>query len=300
MATDCVTRVGYTIVHHWRGTFGTWYNAAIGARHSGNVIMKQLDGQVVLITGAGGGFGRELIRQLLPHGCRLILTDLRHAPLQAAAEWAAVRVGQGVPGRIIGMLAADLATPGGADAVYEQARAIAPIDILVNNAGIGMSGPIEAIPPARWEALMQINLLAPMRLTARCVPAMIARRSGHIVNVSSVAGLVGAPGLAAYCAAKFGLRGFSEALAADLRPHAVDVTAIYPFFARTPILESQRFGAAPPTRLPERLIYDPAFVVARLIDGIQRRTLHVYPGAIPRQIDLLRRVAPWALDLLAR
>ncbi|MFN8570268.1 MAG: SDR family NAD(P)-dependent oxidoreductase, partial [Kouleothrix sp.] len=93
--------------------------------------MKQLDGQVVLITGAGGGFGRELIRQLLPHGCRLILTDLRHAPLQAAAEWAAVRVGQGVPGRIIGMLAADLATPGGADAVYEQARAIAPIDILV-------------------------------------------------------------------------------------------------------------------------------------------------------------------------
>jgi len=48
MATDCVTRVGYAIVHHWRGTFGTWYNAAIGARHSGNVIMKQLDGQVVL------------------------------------------------------------------------------------------------------------------------------------------------------------------------------------------------------------------------------------------------------------
>ena len=256
--------------------------------------MKSLDGSVVLITGASGGFGREMLRQVVAQGCRLILTDLSAAPLLAAAEWA------GAGGRILGTIAADLSDPAGAAALYQQARALAPVEILVNNAGLGMSGPIEAIPPARWEALMQVNLLAPMRLTASFLPDMLARGRGHIVNVASVAGLVGAPGLAAYSAAKFGLRGFSEALAADVRPHGVDVTVIYPFFARTSILDSERFGPAAHRSVPERLLYDPAVVVARLIDGMRRRKLHVYPGAIPRLIDMLRRVAPWALRGLLR
>jgi NAD(P)-dependent dehydrogenase (short-subunit alcohol dehydrogenase family) len=260
--------------------------------------MKSLEGQVTLITGAGGGFGREMIRQFLDQGCRLILADLRLELAEQAIEWASAGGGARLRGAILGTIAVDLSHPGGGAELAERALAIAPVDLLVNNAGIGLYGPIEAIPPARWEALLQINLLAPMRLTAALLPQMIARRSGHVANVASVAGLVGAPGLAAYCAAKFGLRGFAEALAADVQAHGIDVTTIYPFFARTPILNAERFGAVPGRQVPERLIYDPAFVVAQLVDGIRRRKQHVYPGAVPRQIDLLRRVAPWALRWL--
>ncbi|GAB4213572.1 MAG: SDR family oxidoreductase [Roseiflexaceae bacterium] len=258
--------------------------------------MKDLRGQTVLITGAGGGFGQELTRLLLEAGSLLILADVHAAPLKTAVETLIGRLAQPPQGRVLGLLAADLATPEGAEALYRQCRAITPqLDILVNNAGIGMSGSFEGVPRERWERLMQINLLAPMRLTSLFLPDMIVRRSGHIVNISSVAGLVGAPGLAAYCASKFGLRGFSEALYADVRRHGIDVTAIYPFFARTAILQSERFGGAD-TNLPSWLIYDPARVMADLVEGIRRRQLHVYPGAIPRAIDLLRRAAPWAVQ----
>jgi short-subunit dehydrogenase len=256
-------------------------------------MTKSLHGATALITGAGGGFGRELIRQLLAEGCRLVLTDRQVAAIYAAAEWALAQPGGGrPPGRILAAFAADLAEPAGGAEVFRQASAAGPVDLLINNAGIGMSGPIEAIPPARWEVLMQVNLLAPMRLCAAFLPQMVERRSGHIVNMVSAAGLVGARGLAVYSAAKFGLRGFSEALAADVRPHGVDVTAIYPFFARTPILDSERFGAAPSPGLPGWMLYEPEYVVARLIAGVRRRELHVYPGAIPRAIDLLRRLRP--------
>lgn len=146
---------------------------------------------------------------------------------------------------------------------------------------------------------MQVNLLAPMRLTAALLPAMTARRSGHIVNMASVAGLVGPPGLSAYSASKFGLRGFSESLHADMRQHNVDVTVVYPFYARTPILQSPQYGPSPGS-LPDWLLYEPAFVAAAVLDGVRRRKLHVYSGAIPRWIDLLNRVAPWLLPLVVR
>lgn len=264
--------------------------------------MKSLHASNILITGAGGGFGREMIRQFLIAGGHLILSDRDAAALHRAVEdVAAGLAGAPPPGKILGYVAADLADAAGADELYRGCQSIAPeLDMLVNNAGIAYYGSIADVPQEKWERLIQVNLLAPMRLTAKFLPGMIARRRGHIVNVASAAGLVGTPGLSAYCAAKFGLRGFAEATAADVARHGIDVTTIYPFFARTPILQVEQFGASGGVALPERLLYDPAFVVAELIDGVRRRKAHIYPGAIPRQIDLLRRVAPWALELLNR
>jgi NAD(P)-dependent dehydrogenase (short-subunit alcohol dehydrogenase family) len=260
--------------------------------------MKNLTGQTVLITGAAGGFGRCLARLLLAEGCLLLLADLRRADLTAAAEEIA-RAATGAPGRVLGFVAADLATPGGAEQLWAAASQIAPrIDMLVNNAGIGMLGRFDQIPPARWEQLMQVNLLAPMRLSGLALPQMLARKSGHIVNVSSCAGLVGSPGFGPYSASKFGLRGFSEALAADVSPLGVDVTAIYPWFARTPILEAEQHGYQRRRVLPEHLIDDPTVVMAALVDGLKRRQLHIYPGRMPKLIDSLRRYAPWGLKLL--
>lgn len=254
--------------------------------------MKSLDGQVVLVTGAAGGFGQALTRLLLDEGGALILADLQHEALLAAAETAA-RAAKGARGRILGFAEADLATPEGAVALHKAAIRVSPqVDVLVNNAGIGMSGRFDHLPQEKWERLMQVNLLAPMRLTQLFLPQMIERRSGHIVNICSAASLLGAPGLSAYNASKFGLRGFSEALSADVRRHGVDVTAIYPFFSRTPILQSEQFGDMRQRALPERLITNPTQIMAELIRGMKRRRLHVYPDRMARQIHLLRRLGP--------
>jgi short-subunit dehydrogenase len=263
--------------------------------------MKRLDGAIVLITGAGGGFGKEMIRQLLRAGSHLIVSDRDRRMLRETTEAAlATANGAALSGKLLGYIEADLSSAAGADVLYRQSRAMTPhVDILVNNAGMGMGGPFHDIPQERWELLMQVNLLAPMRLTAKFLPSMIARRKGHIVNISSVAGLVGSQGLSAYSASKFGLRGFGEALAQDMESHGVDVTNIYPFFSRTPILDSEQFGTQPQT-VPDSMIYDPEFIIAELINGIRRRQLHVYPGAIPKQIDFIRRMMPWALPLARR
>lgn len=256
---------------------------------------KHLAGLTVLITGAGGGFGQELTRQFLQAGSHVILTDLHTDALPAPAGEMA-----GAQGTILGHVAADLSTPDGCVQLAETALSLTPhIDILVNNAGLGMAGVISDIPQAQWERLMQVNLLAPMRLTALLLPGMIERRSGHIVHMSSVAGLVGPPGLSAYSASKFGLRGFGEALQADVRPYGIDVTIVYPFYARTPILDSPQYGQSS-MALPDWLLYDPDIIVAALVAGVRQRRVHVYPGAIPRWIDLLRRAAPWLLALLTR
>ncbi len=263
--------------------------------------MKSLDDKIVLITGAGGGFGQELARQFVAAGSHVILSDARAAMLrQAVAAVADDALHGPLPGKIIGFIEADLASVEGTAALHQQCQRIAPhLDILVNNAGLGVSGMISDVPQNTWERLMQVNLLAPMRLTALFLPVMIARRSGHIVNMASVAALFGAPQLSAYSAAKFGLRGFSEALAADVARYGIDVTVVYPFYSRTPILQSPQFGGGQPS-LPDWILYDPAFVVAELIKGVREQRLHVYPGAIPKAFVMLRRYAPWALSALGR
>jgi short-subunit dehydrogenase len=257
-----------------------------------------LEGKVILITGAAGGFGTAMIRQFVRAGSHLILADLARDTLEARAALVLQEAGlEARANQILGSIAADLSTDEGCAATYAQTVAIAPhIDILVNNAGIGMSGFFAEIPQDQWEKLMQINLLAPMRLTYRFLPDMMARRSGHIVNISSLAGISGTPTITPYSTAKFGLRGFSEALANELEAsHHIYSTAIYPFFARTAILNSAHYGNAPRGTLPDRLIYDPDFVVEQLLRGIRRRRREVFPGAVPRVAYWLRRFAPGVL-----
>lgn len=254
--------------------------------------MTRLDGKVVLITGAGGGFGREMIRQFLRAGSYLVLADRDRDLLhRAASDVAPLALSD--RGKILGYVIADLATDAGCDDLHRQTQAITPhVDVLINNAGIGVSGPFADIPPPHWERLMAVNLLAPMRLTARFLPGMIARGSGHLVNVSSVAGLVGVPGIAAYSASKWGLRGFGNAIGNEYAAQGIAVTTVYPFFARTAILDSLHFG---PKRdpLPAWMVYQPSVVVAALIKSIQANKRHVYPGAIPKLIDLAQRLVPW-------
>lgn len=249
--------------------------------------------KTVLITGAGGGFGRHMVRQFRDAGAKPVLTDLTDDALRDAATDAG--------NALVATLATDLATNAGCNAVIELCRSLDLVpDILVNNAGVGFAGRIDHVPQENWEALMQLNLLAPMRLVNHFIPQMVERGSGHIVNISSLAGWVGSHGMSAYCASKFGLRGFGVALAADLEDTGVQVTNVYPCFARTPILDSPRYGYEEPMEVPPGLISEPEDVVARMLDGIRQDRLHVFPDKHARRVHLLTRFVPWLIPILNR
>jgi short-subunit dehydrogenase len=249
--------------------------------------------KTVLITGAGGGFGRHLARQFREAGARLMLTDVSDDALQEVAAEAG--------DDLIASFAADLATETGCDVVAANFTSLSILpDILVNNAGIAVAGRLDHVPRDRWEELLQLNLLAPMRLCSQLLPGMIERGSGHIVNISSLAGWAGTHGLSSYCASKFGLRGFGESLAADMEGTGVYVTNVYPCFSRTPILDSPQYGYEEQRSVPVHLVSDPADVVARIVDSVRRNRLHVFPDKHARLIHYVTRFAPWLLPVLSR
>jgi short-subunit dehydrogenase len=261
--------------------------------------MTDLQGTVILITGATGGFGQELTRQLLKANSRLILSDLDPTAL---TTWAKTAQREEKGGELLACISADLADPRGSETLYQQVKALnSPVDILINNAGLGLFGRMDEVPVEQWERLMQVNLLAPMRLSSLFVADMIARRCGHIVNISSVAGWSGQAGLAHYSASKFGLRGFSEGLFDEVKPYNVQVTVVYPFFSRTPILRSQTYGtlAQDHQGIPDDLATDPVQVMAATIQGIVQNKLHVFPDRPAQTIHLLKRYFPQSLDWLS-
>jgi short-subunit dehydrogenase len=234
-----------------------------------------------------------MVRQFRAAGAKLILTDISDGALRDVTEDAG--------DDLVVSVAADLATEEGCNAVAAicTSRNQVP-DILINNAGLGVAGRLDHIPRDRWETLMQLNLLAPMRLCSLFLPGMIGRGSGHIVNLSSLAGWVGSHGLSAYCASKFGLRGFGETLAADLEDTGVHVTNVYPCFSQTAILDSPQYGYEQRRTVPAYLISDPADVVARIIRGVRRNRLHVFPDKYARSMHYVTRFAPWLVPWLNR
>ena len=255
--------------------------------------MTEPANRTVLITGAGGGFGRQMVRQFRGAGAKLLLTDVSDEALEGAQNDAGTD--------LVASVVADLSTSEGCGAVADlcASSGLTP-EILVNNAGIAVAGRLDHVPRDRWETLMQLNLLAPMRLCDLFLPAMIERGSGHIVNVSSIAGWIGSQGLSSYCASKFGLRGFGESLAGELKGTGVYVTNVYPCFSRTPILDSPQYGYEQRRGVPEYLVSDPADVVARVIKGVRRNQRHVFPDRHARVIHYLTRFAPWLVPLLDR
>jgi short-subunit dehydrogenase len=249
--------------------------------------------KTVLITGAGGGFGHHMVRQFRAAGARLILTDISDDALKHALQDAG--------DDLVASATADLATEEGCYAVAELCalHGVTP-DILINNAGIAVAGPFPRVPREAWETLLQINLLAPMRLCNLFIPAMVERGSGHIVNISSIAGWFGAQGLSSYCASKFGLRGFGEALAGDLHGTGVRVTTVCPSFSRTPILDSPQFGYEQSRAVPEYLLSEPEDVAAHIVKGVRRNRRYVFPDPWAKLLSRVVRFAPWFVPFLDR
>lgn len=192
-----------------------------------------------LVTGATAGIGAEFARQLAGRGYDLVLVARDEQRLRAAQQQlAGVRV-DAVP--------ADLTTDAGCAAAAERAR---EVDLLVNNAGIGTYAAFGTADLEQEERQLDLNVRAVLRLSHAAVPAMVARGSGRIVNVSSVAGFVPRGGNATYSASKAWVTMFSEALSVQLRGTGVTVTAVCPGFTRT---EFHDRAAADMSHVPERM-----------------------------------------------
>lgn len=159
---------------------------------------------------------------------------------------------------------------------------------------------MDEVPAEKWETLIQVNLLAPMRLSSLFAADMIRRRQGHIVNISSASGWVVPPGMAHYGASKFALRGFSEGLLNEVKIYNVKVTAVYPFFSRTPILQSEQYGslAKPKKEVPDFIITDPAKVMGKTIQAIIDDKPQVSPYLMANIISVIKRFLPQLLTLI--
>jgi NAD(P)-dependent dehydrogenase (short-subunit alcohol dehydrogenase family) len=181
--------------------------------------------RVWFITGVSSGFGREIARAALARG------DVVAGTLRQAAQLAAFR--DLAPGRAhaFQMDVTDAAAV--VRTVEETVRTAGGIDVLVNNAGYGQIGAAEEVTDAQTRRLFETNFFGLLQVVRAVLPHMRARRHGHIVNISSVAGMIGFPGMGLYSASKFAVEGLSEALAGEVAPFGVRVTIVEPGGFRT-------------------------------------------------------------------
>jgi short-subunit dehydrogenase len=187
--------------------------------------MTNIQGAVTVVTGASRGIGVHIARALGQRGAKLVLAARSETELMTVRDQLAAE------GMTVTAVRADVASADDRAALVAHAeREFGPVDILVNNAGVEISGAFTEIEAAGLRQILDINLHAPMELTRLVLPGMVARERGHILNVSSAAGKLGPPFIAAYAASKHGLVGFSASLRSELDRSGVGVSVICPAF----------------------------------------------------------------------
>ena len=187
-----------------------------------------LPGKRIILTGAAGGIGYRLALLLAEKGARLALVDSNAPRVNAICTEISQRSGFAAP------IALDLSADGAAEqAVASALQALDGLDGLINNAGIMDFTLFERHDPKRIEQMISINVIAPMLLARAVLPHLLAQGSGRIVNIGSAFGSIGFPHFAAYCASKFAMRGFSEALRRELADSPVGVTYVSPRATKT-------------------------------------------------------------------
>jgi len=188
-----------------------------------------LKDKVVIITGASSGFGEDAARLFAKEGCKVVLAARRLDRLQTLVEKIQNEGGEAMA------IPVDVTDRKEIKVMVESAIDLyGQIDILFNNAGFGRLDWLENLDPERdIETQVDVNLLGVIQVTRAVLPHMLERKSGHIINMSSVAGLIAAPLYSIYSATKFGVRGFTDALRRDVAPFGIHVSGIYPGPAAT-------------------------------------------------------------------
>jgi NAD(P)-dependent dehydrogenase (short-subunit alcohol dehydrogenase family) len=264
-----------------------------------------LSGRRCLVTGAASGIGRATALAAAVRGADLYLTDVAAAGLGETADLIRAK-----GGRVSYTRALDVSDHAAVVAMAEEVHAAhGSMDVVMNVAGISIWGSIDRLTHDHWQRVIDIDLVGPISVLESFVPPMIeAGRGGHVVNVSSAAGLLGLPWHAPYSAAKFGLRGVSEVLRFDLRPHDIGVSLVCPGGVRTPLVGTVEIVGVdnddPEIRKLksrfERHAVSPEHVAEKIIAGIEKNRYLVFTSADIRVAFWLQRWFPPAYELIMR
>jgi NADP-dependent 3-hydroxy acid dehydrogenase YdfG len=256
--------------------------------------MRTLDGKVVVVTGAGSGIGRALATQAADMGAVLALSDWDEVGLVETAQQVQARTHRGVR--------TDKLDVRDRQAMHEYAadvrRDLGRVNVLVNNAGVALHGDFEEVSYEDFEWVMDVDFWGVVQGTKEFLPHLIESGDGHVVNISSLFGLLGMPGQTAYNAAKFGVRGFTEALRQEmiLARHPVQVTCVHPGGVKTGIARNARATASHDraemarhfdTRLARTTAERAAEVI---LAGVLANKPRVVVGTDAKTLDLLVRL----------
>lgn len=254
-----------------------------------------LSSGVAVVTGAGSGLGRALAQRLAADGSALAIADMDEAGLQQTAQSLAKSSGL-VTTHVVDVAKEESVGAFAADVNSKHGR----VTLLINNAGVALHGNFEEISldDLRW--LMGINFWGAVYGVKYFLPMLKREPRAHIVNLSSVFGLIAPAGQAAYSASKFAVRGFTEALRHELAPTNVCVTCVHPGGVRTLIAQHARLGAATPSARRQESISrfeklartTPEAAAAVILRGVERREPRILIGMDAYQIDVLQRLRP--------
>lgn len=265
--------------------------------------MKQLQGKVAVITGAGSGIGRALALNLAKAGCRLAIADINLANVKQTAEMT------GLNARDIWAAKLDVADR---QAFYNYAdKVVKKFDaahLVINNAGVAVAATVADLTYDDFEWLMNINFWGVVYGTKAFLPHLKAAGEGHIVNVSSVFGIIGVPTQSAYNAAKFAVRGFTEALRIELDVEncGVSCSCVHPGGIKTNIARAARKGEMGKFASDgdmgdnfEKMAKTTPDEAARVIvDGVKKNKRRILIGADAYAIDAMQRSMPTAYQAL--
>jgi NAD(P)-dependent dehydrogenase (short-subunit alcohol dehydrogenase family) len=270
-----------------------------------NAAGRYFAGKRCLITGAASGIGRATALRLAADGAELYLTDRNADGLEltvADARAAGARVPE--------HRALDIAD-------YQQVAAFADdihtrhpsMDVVLNIAGVSAWGTVDRLTHEQWSKMVAINLMGPIHVIETFVPAMVAAgRGGHLVNVSSAAGLVALPWHAAYSASKFGLRGLSEVLRFDLARYRIGVSVVVPGAVRTPLVNTVEIAGVDRedprvARWVDRFsghAVSPEKAAEKILAGVAKNRYLIYTSADIRALYAFKRLAWWPYSVAMR
>jgi NAD(P)-dependent dehydrogenase (short-subunit alcohol dehydrogenase family) len=269
------------------------------------MAIKSVRGKRCLITGAASGIGRATALVAAARGAELVLTDIDAKGL-TSAEQEITAAG----GTVLHAGAADVADHAAVVALAEEVHgAHGSMDVIMNVAGVSAWGAIERLEHHHWQRMIDINLMGPIHvLECFAGPVVEAGRGGHIVNVSSAAGLFGLPWHAAYSASKFGLRGISEVLRFDLRRHGIGVSLVCPGAVKTPLVGTVEIVGVDRTspRIAklvarfERHAVSPEHVAAKILTGIEKNQYMVFTSRDIRVGYFFQRKLAFPYELAMR
>ncbi|WP_151769616.1 SDR family NAD(P)-dependent oxidoreductase [Streptomyces abyssomicinicus] len=272
--------------------------------------MSKVRGKVAVVTGAGSGIGRELALCLADRGARLALCDIDELGLGETAD----RVKAG--GAEVYASRVDVGDRAAVETLAaEVAERFGAVHQVYNNAGVASPG--SSVLESEWadfDRVLRVDLFGVIHGTKAFLPHLIASGDGHVVNVSSLNGLLALPGAGGYCAAKFGVRGFTEALRAELlvAGHPVRVSVVHPGGVRTGIKRNERERRRREGRemSPEEIRRSEAFerkllrmaperAARTVVDGVEANRARILVGGDARNCDRLVRLAPVLAPRLA-